>query len=61
MTHKGDATPNRQVRPVLWHCYQTVAGDAGVVLLIETSSQVHRGHCNWLTAEVHSACMQTES
>ena len=59
VTHKGDATPNRQMCPVLWHCYQTVASDARVVLLIETSSQVHRGQCNWLTTEVHSVCMQT--
>jgi hypothetical protein len=25
VTDKGAATPNRQMRPVLWHCYQTVA------------------------------------
>jgi len=47
--------------PVLWHCYQTVASDTRVVLLIETSSEVHRGHSNWLTEQVHSAWIQNES
>jgi hypothetical protein len=37
------------------------SGDARVVLLIETSSQVHRGHCNWLGIEVQSARIETES
>jgi hypothetical protein len=54
---KGDATPSR------WNAPHIVAllpcsGDAGVVLLIETSSQIHRGHCNWLRRGVHSRCIE---
>jgi uncharacterized membrane protein SirB2 len=55
---KGDATLSR------WNAPHIVAlllcsGDAGVVLLIETSSQIHRGHCNWLTRGVHSRYVET--
>jgi hypothetical protein len=58
MTDKRDATPSQ------WNAPHIVAllsrsGDAGVVLLIETSSQIQRGHCNRLRREVHSRCIET--